>query len=168
GRALLEMGTEKEDFVTLTQRIGRKTGGIHPQSFTSAVGGEERGASWLFLRGKSMLAQSRDLMAILRDVLLTVQFDNQERFRQMVMEEKARHEQRLVPEGHQVVNVRLRAHFNEADWVAEQMKGVSYLFFLRDLIRQVDEDWPGVLASLKSMRTGPVYWPAWNICVKLC
>ena len=152
GRALLEMGTEKEDFVTLTQRIGRKTGGIHPQSFTSAVGGEERGASWLFLRGKSMLAQSRDLMAILRDVLLTVQFDNQERFRQMVMEAKARHEQRLVPEGHQVVNVRLRAHFNEADWVAEQMKGVSYLFFLRDLIRKVDEDWPGVLASLEHMR----------------
>jgi Zn-dependent M16 (insulinase) family peptidase len=59
GRALLEMGTETEDFVTLTQRIGRKTGGIHPQSFTSAVGGEERGASWLFLRGKSMLAQTR-------------------------------------------------------------------------------------------------------------
>jgi Zn-dependent M16 (insulinase) family peptidase len=152
GRALLEMGTDKEDFVTLTQRIGRKTGGIHPQSFTSAVGGEERGASWLFLRGKSMLSQSSDLMAIRRDVLLTVQLDNQERFRQMIMEAKARYEQRLVPEGHQVVNLRLRAHFNEADWVAEQMKGVSYLFFLRDLIRKVDEDWPGVLANLEHMR----------------
>ncbi|MGD8996043.1 MAG: peptidase M16, partial [Syntrophobacterales bacterium] len=152
GRALLEMGTEQEDFVTLTQRIGRKTGGIHPQTFTSAVGGEERDASWLFLRGKSMLAQSLDLTTILRDVLLTAQFDNQERFRQMVMEEKARHEQRLVPEGHQVVNLRLRAHFSEADWVAEQMKGVSYLFFLRDLTRKVDEDWPSVLASLEHMR----------------
>jgi Zn-dependent M16 (insulinase) family peptidase len=152
GRALLEMGTDKEDFVALTQRIGRKTGGIHPQSFTSAVGGEERGASWLFLRGKSMLSRSSDLMAILQDVLLTVQLDNQERFRQMVMEAKARYEQRLVPEGHQVVNLRLRAHFNEADWVAEQMKGVSYLFFLRDLIRKVDEDWPGVLANLEHMR----------------
>lgn len=152
GRALLEMGTEKEDFVTLTQRIGRKTGGIHPQSLTSAIYGEERGASWLFLRGKSTLTQSYDLMAILRDVLLTVQFDNQERFRQMVMEEKARQEQRLVPEGHQVVNLRLRAHFNEADWVAEQINGVSYLFFLRELIRKVDEDWPGVLASLQHMR----------------
>jgi Zn-dependent M16 (insulinase) family peptidase len=32
------------------------------------------------------------------------------------------------------------------------MKGVSYLFFLRDLIRKVDEDWPGVLASLEHMR----------------
>ena len=70
----------------------------------------------------------------------------------MVMEEKARHEQRLVPEGHQVVNLRLRAHFSEADWVAEQMKGVSYLFFLRDLTRKVDEDWPSVLASLEHMR----------------
>lgn len=152
GRALVEMGTEQEDFVALTQRIGRKTGGIHPQSFSSAVSGEERGASWLFLRGKSMLAQSSDLTAILRDVLLTVQFDNQERFRQMVLEEKARLEQRLVPEGHQVVNLRLRAHFTQADWVAEQMKGVSYLLFLRDLTSRVDEDWPTVLASLERMR----------------
>ena len=70
----------------------------------------------------------------------------------MVLEEKARQEQRLVSEGHQVVNLRLRAHFNEADWVAEQIKGVSYLFFLRELIRKVDEDWPGVLASLQHMR----------------
>ncbi len=149
GRALLEMGTEKEDFVTLSQRISRKTGGIQPQSFSSAVSGEERGTSWLFLRGKAMLTQSRELMAILRDVLLTVQLDNQGRFRQMVLEEKARQEQKLVPEGHQVVNLRLRAHFNEADWVAERMKGVSYLLFLRELSRKVDEDWPSILASLE-------------------
>jgi hypothetical protein len=32
------------------------------------------------------------------------------------------------------------------------MNGVSYLFFLRDLTRKVDEDWPGVLASLEHMR----------------
>ncbi len=152
GRALLELGTKEEDFVTLTQRISRKTGGIHPLSFASAVSGEERGTSWLFLRGKAMLAQSHELMAILRDVLLKVQLDNQGRFRQMVMEEKARQEQRLVPEGHQVVNLRLRAHFNEADWAAEQMKGVSYLSFLRELAQKVDDDWPAVLSSLEHTR----------------
>jgi len=152
GRALLELGTEKEDFVTLTQRISRKTGGIHPQSFTSAMSGEKRGTYWLFLRGKSMLAQTDQLMAILRDVLLTVRLDNQERFRQMVLEEKARREQKLVPEGHHVVNLRLRSHYNEADWVAERMKGVSYLLFLRELSRKVDEDWSSVLACLEHMR----------------
>jgi len=47
--------------------------------------------------------------------------------------------------------LRLRAHFNEADWAAEQMKGVSYLSSLRELSRRVDQDWPTVLDSLERM-----------------
>ena len=152
GRALVEIGTENEDFVALTQRISRKTGGIRPEVFSSASKTDERGALWLFLRGKSMLPQVQDLLDILQDVLLTVRLDNHERFRQMVLEEKARQEQKLVPSGHQIINLRLRSHFNEADWAAEQIGGVSYLFFLRDLARRVEEDWPGVLAILQEVR----------------
>jgi Zn-dependent M16 (insulinase) family peptidase len=152
GRALLETGTEKEDFVTLSQRIGRKTGGIQPASFTSVIRETNQGTAWLFLRGKAMMAQTDDLLAILRDVLLTARLDNQERFRQIVLEEKAGQEARLVPGGHHVVDTRLRACFNEADWAAEQMGGVSYLLFLRQLARMVDADWPGVLDKLEQMR----------------
>src|SRR5690606_9082967 len=36
-RALLETGTAELDYVKLAQRIGRKTGGIHPAAFTSAL-----------------------------------------------------------------------------------------------------------------------------------
>jgi len=151
GRALVEIGTEKEDFVTLTQRISRKTGGIRPQSFTSNLKGFQKSAAWLFLRGKGMSGQIEDLINIMQDVLLTVRLDNRERFRQMVMEEKARVEQNLVSAGHQVVNLRLRAHFGEAHWAAEQMGGISYLFFVRKLALAVDEDWPGVLSVLRQM-----------------
>ena len=151
GRALVEIGTEKEDFVTLTQRISRKTGGLRPQSFTSNVKDSRKSAVWLFLRGKGMSGQIEDLINILQDVLLTVKLDNRERFRQMVMEEKARVEQKLVSAGHQVVNLRLRAHFGEAHWAAEQMSGISYLFFLRKLALAVDKDWPSVLAVLRQM-----------------
>jgi presequence protease len=152
GRAFVEIGTEKQDFVALTQRINGKTGGIRPEIFTSASKGDVRGTLWLFLRGKSMLPQVKDLLEILQDVLLTVRLDNRERFRQMVLEEKARQEQKLVPGGHQIVNLRLRSHFSEADWAAEQMGGVSLLLFLRELARKVDEDWPGVLAVLEEIR----------------
>jgi len=151
GRALVEIGTKKEDFVTLTQRISRKTGGIRPQSFTSDVKGSRKSAAWLFLRGKGMSGQIEDLIHILQDVLLTVKLDNRERFQQMVMEEKARVEQKLVSAGHQVVNLRLRAHFSEAHWAAEQMSGISYLFFIRKLALAVDKDWAGVLAVLRQM-----------------
>ncbi len=152
GRALLEMGTEKEDYVTLTQRISRKTGGISPTLFSSSVKDKEKGAVWLFLRGKAMESKSNDLLDILREVILGVRLDNRERFRQIVLEAKARQERMLVPAGHQVVNTRLRAHFSEADWAAEQMKGLSYYFFLCKLAKTIDEDWPGVLSDLEEVK----------------
>ncbi len=153
GRALLEMGTEDEDFVSLTQRISRKTGGIRPTLFASSVKDSRQGSAWLFLRGKAMFKQTQDLLDIFRDILLKVRLDNRERFQQMVLEAKARLEENLVPGGHQYVNMRLRALFSEADWAEEQMKGLSQLFFLRALSKIVEERWPEVLATLEKIRT---------------
>jgi hypothetical protein len=152
GQSLLKIGTETEDFVTLSQRIGRKTGGIWTTSLVSSVREQAESVAWFFLRGKGTMSQADDLLAILRDVLLTVKLDNRERFKQMVLESKARMESGLIPGGHGVVDTRLRANFNEADWVDEQMGGVSYLFFLRHLAEDVERDWPAVLARLESLR----------------
>jgi len=152
GRALLEMGTETEDYVALTQRISRKTGGVHPAFFTSAVHNDPRGAAWMFLRGKAMTGKSGELVDILRDVLLGVRLDDRDRFRQILLESKARKEQSLVPAGHQVVATRLMSHFSEPDWAAEQMGGLESLFSLRELLKMVDEDWPGVLSRLEEIR----------------
>ena len=151
GRSLLEMGTEKDDYVTVSQKISRKTGGISPALHTSVVKDNERSSAWLFLRGKAMQARTGDLLDILSDILMTVRLDNRERFRQIVLEAKAGEEQKLVPAGHQIVNTRLRSHFSEADWAAEQMTGLSYLFFLRKLVRNVEEDWQGVHADLREI-----------------
>ncbi|HEX8682469.1 MAG TPA: insulinase family protein [Ardenticatenaceae bacterium] len=151
GRALLELGTATEDFVRLSQRIDRKTGGIQPTTLTTVTRGSDEGQAWLFLRGKVMAPQVDDLLDILRDVLLTVQLDSQERFRQMVLEEKAGLEAGLVYNGHRVANRRMKAHFNEADWAAEQMTGVSQLLFLRQLAQEVEGDWSGVLAKLQQI-----------------
>jgi Zn-dependent M16 (insulinase) family peptidase len=155
GRALLEMGTRSEDFVKLSQRIGSKTGGIRPTSFSSTVqhSANDEAAAWLFLRGKATVAQSGELLNILKDVLLTANLDNRERFKQMVLEEKAGQETGLLPAGHRVVNTRLRAQYTQADWAAEQISGLSYLFALRALAEQVDKDWPAVLARLEAMRS---------------
>ena len=146
------MGTDREDFVTLVQRISRKTGGIRTSMFNSVINGSDQAAARLFLRCKAMLPQVQELLAILKDVLLTARLDNRERFKQMVLEEKAQMEQRLIPAGSQMVEMRLRSCFNEADWAEEQMKGVSYLLFLRGLANAVESDWQGVLAVLEDLR----------------
>jgi presequence protease len=151
GRSLLELGTQTEDFVKLSQRIGRKTGGIYPDLFMSSAH-DGSSVTWQFLRGKAMASQTQDLIDILRDIFLTVNLDNRERFRQIVLEEKAGKESAMSLGGHSVVNARIRAHFNEADWASEQINGLSSLFFLRQLADKVENDWPGVLAALEGMR----------------
>lgn len=152
GRALLEMGTESEDYVKLSQRIGRDTGGIYTSPLTSLQRDTSKGVAWMFMRGKATVENAQKLLDILHDVLLTAKLDNFERFRQMVLEEKAGMEAGLVPSGHRFVNLRLRSLFDEAGWAAEQMGGVSYLFFLRSLADEIENNWPEVLQKMEKIR----------------
>jgi len=153
-RALLEMGTKKEDYVEISRRIDRKTGGIHPSLLISEVKDGNGFETRLFLRGKAMLPQVEDLFDIISDLFMDLNLNNRERFRQMVLEEKSRQEQHLIPGGHQAINLRLRAHFSEAGWLAEQLNGVSYLFFLRELAERIENDWRSVHAVLEKIRSG--------------
>jgi hypothetical protein len=151
GRALREMGTEKEDYAQLAQRIGRKTGGIGThRSCMTTRGGET--SAWFFLSARATMPRSRDLLAILHDILLTAQFDNRERFEQIVLEARARKEASVVPGGSELVHLRLRSYFNQAAHASELMGGVSQLFFLRRVVEEVQNDWPGVLAKLEQIR----------------
>ncbi len=149
GKAILEMGTDKEDYVVISQRIGRKTGGIGTAFHTSMKKDSKTGAVWMVMRGKSMLSRANDLLNILKDIILNVKFDNRERFRQILLKARAAEERNLMSAGHHVANLRLRSGFREADRAAEKMGGLDYLFFLRDLEKAVDREWPKVLADLK-------------------
>lgn len=152
GKALLGMGTLKESHTDLSRRISRTTGGIRPEIFSATMAGSDRATAWLILRGKGMVAQAGDLLGLFRDILLTPRLDDKERFRQILLQEKAKHEQRLVPSGHQLISFRLRAHFSEADLANERMSGVSQHCFVRDLARDFDTAWPEVLGTLQTMR----------------
>jgi len=139
--------------VRLSQRIGRSTGGIRPQRWTSTVAGSATSTAWLCLRGKALPDQTVELVSILRDILARARLDDRARFQQMVLEEKASLESRLGPAGSSYVDRRLRANLFESDWADEQMGGVSYLFFLRNLASDVERDWEGVLARLERIRS---------------
>jgi presequence protease len=153
GRALLETGVGNDDFVRLSQRIGRSTGGIRPQRWTSTVAGGVTSTAWLNLRGKALPDQTVELLSILQDILERARLDNRGRVQQLVLEEKASLESRLVPAGSSYVDRRLRASLYESDWADEQMGGVSYLFFLRKLADDIETNWEGVLAALERIRS---------------
>lgn len=152
GRSLFEVGTETEDFVRLSQRVGSRTGGMWAHTLVTSQRQGDEAVARFQVRGRGMVSQVSDVIDILRDVLLTVNLDNRERFLQMVLEEKAGEEAGLIPGGHSVVGLRLRSQFDEAAWISEQMEGISYLFFLRQLAERIENDWASVLTQLQAVR----------------
>lgn len=54
---------------------------------------------------------------------------------QMVLETKSGLEGAVIGGGHSIAAARLDAQRSVAGWVSEQMGGLSYLFYIRDLVR---------------------------------
>ena len=160
-RALTQMGTATESFIELTERIGRKTGGLGISPFVSAVKhkGSGSGAAsssttgYVMVRAKAMGDKSGDLLEIVKDILTTARLDDKERFRQMVLETKSGLESGIVGSGHSFAGTRLDAQRNTAGWVSELMGGISYLEFIRGLVGRLDKDWEGVAADLERLRS---------------
>jgi Zn-dependent M16 (insulinase) family peptidase len=158
-RSLTQMGTDKESFVELTERIGRKTGGLSAYPFTSA----KRGAplepvALVMLRGKAMADKSGELLSLAEDLLLRAKLDDRARFRQMVAETRAALEAGIVGSGHRFAGARLAAQRSVAGWMGEVMGGYSYLEFIRALEGRVDSDeeskgWPSVARDLAAIRS---------------
>ena len=151
-RALFQTGTSKEDFVSLTQRIGRSTGGVGASRSISMMRDTTTTSAWLFVRGKAVPGKARELLSIISDVLASAQLSNRARIKQMLLEEKAGFESSLAGRGNGLVASRLGAALNPAAWAGEASGGIEYLFFLRELIKRVDSDWPSVEAALVRIR----------------
>lgn len=150
--ALTEIGLDSMDYVKLSQKIGINTGGVGASRMIANKRDSDEALAWIWLRGKATVDKAGDLLDLMRDILLTVNLDNKERYMQMLLEEKAGEEAGLIPAGHSVALGRLRAAFTEADCISEEMGGVSYLFFLRKLVDEVENDWDGILNKLNTIK----------------
>ncbi len=151
-RCFTEMGTAQRDFVELGMRIAGKTGGIDGDTLVTSQLDTRAPVVKLLMSGKATVENAESLFALLREVLLEVDLDDRARFKSILLEEKARAEEQLVPSGHAVVMSRLRSHFTTAGWVSELTDGIAYLQFLRRLVGKVDAEWPAVHGRLASLR----------------
>jgi Zn-dependent M16 (insulinase) family peptidase len=149
---LVKMGTQTEDYVQLSQRIGRNTGGISPSLLLQNKYHSKDFVARLVVRAKSTMDKVDEMLAILEDILLTTDYNLPERFRQILTERKAKMEAGLVPSGHAVVNRRLQSGQSMAGWLDEQTGGIENLYFSRELLASMEEDWENIAAKFSQIR----------------
>eukprot|EP00238_Polyblepharides_amylifera_P009616 CAMPEP_0196574836 /NCGR_PEP_ID=MMETSP1081-20130531/4451_1 /TAXON_ID=36882 /ORGANISM="Pyramimonas amylifera, Strain CCMP720" /LENGTH=1082 /DNA_ID=CAMNT_0041892963 /DNA_START=123 /DNA_END=3371 /DNA_ORIENTATION=+ len=151
-RCLTNMGTEDMDFVKLTQTIGRKTGGISVYPMVSDIRGSQDCMAKIIVKGKTMADKAEDLFELFATILKSVNLDDQAKFKQMVVETRARMEAGVVGGGHSIAAARIDGANSIAGHVNELMGGISYLEYIRTLVTRVDQDWDGVKADLKAIQ----------------
>ncbi|HKJ27970.1 MAG TPA: insulinase family protein, partial [Anaerolineales bacterium] len=149
---LVKMGTSTEDFVQLSQRIGQHTGGVSPSVMVQNKFQEDEVVFKLVIRAKSTMDKVETMLGIIKDILLTTDYDQIDRFRQILMERKARLEAGLVPSGHGVVARRLGASQSQAGWLNETISGLENLFFTRQLLENLDAWWPEIVTRFNRIR----------------
>ena len=152
-RALTELGTTRHDYVELGFEISAQTGSLDAAPLVFARCSDASPVRYLSLAGKCTAGKVKHMVGIMEEILGEPDFDNHDRFVQMVLEEKARMEQAAVPSGHTLVNTRLGGRLSTVGRLSEELNGVSALFFLRALSRRVEEDWTGVSADLRELHS---------------
>ena len=70
-------------------------------------------------------------------------------WRQMVLETRAGLEAGVVSSGHAMAAARLDAQRSIAGWASEQIGGLSYLNYVRELSQRIDSDWEGIQQDLE-------------------
>jgi hypothetical protein len=154
GRALLEMGTDREDFAAFLNRAARKTGGVGRDVSLSSVkdAGPDRATTRLVVSGKATPDRAADLLGILSDALTRANFDDEARFREMLFEAKARAERTLAPSGHAYAVRRLKARFSRAGMAEERLSGLTGIESLRAWSTGFNAAWPKLRQGLHELR----------------
>ena len=150
-RALTELGTKRRDYVDLGFEISAHTGSLGAGAVVLPRAADASVVSFLSVSGKCTADKVERMAALMEEILSEPDFDNRERFTQMALEEKARMEQAAVPSGHVLVNTRLNGRLSTVGRISEEMNGVNAFFYVRDLIRRLEEDWESVRADLAEL-----------------
>jgi len=141
GSMILGMGTDKRDYVAMSQRMGIHTGGIRPWHFTGATTSDRHNiTSYLFFGGRGLMSKLDDLFDVFRELLGEYNFDNSKRLVELIRSSKSDMEDSLIPQGNQYVLSRLQSYHSQLGKYNELTDGISNYRFLEQLLKRAESD----------------------------
>ena len=106
----------------------------------------------MFVVGASALAEKVDALAKLpAEVWSTSRFDDLDRIHDIVQQKRVALEQHYMGSGHAAAIARLTTYFSGASLVASNLTGISYYFFIKDLLNHWDERAPQLPEKLSAL-----------------
>lgn len=151
-RIMFAIGTSKQTFFELSERIMSTSGGIGAGASIDRSFDRSKIDQYFFVRGKSLRDKFPQMLDLIGDVQRDLNLSDTARIRKIALEQKAGIEQALLGSGHRVVMSRLQAMLDPVSSLRERMSGIDYLDWLRALPARIDNDWGSVEAELRKVQ----------------
>lgn len=104
----------------------------------------------LTVRAKALTAKADKLLDLLGEVINHTLFTDTKRLKELILQEKSEWDMTAFSRGHSLVMTRLTSYFSRGGEFAEQ-SGLSYYYFLADLVRKFDGEKEKLVAKLEEV-----------------
>ncbi|KAG5187801.1 Metalloenzyme, LuxS/M16 peptidase-like protein [Tribonema minus] len=108
--------------------------------------------AYLLIRGQALAAQGRKLMDTMALVATKAHLDSQQRAMDLLSEQQTGLEQGIANSGNTVAAIRIQGRYSLQGYLDDLTYGVGAVTAIKRIIRDVKDDWPGVLKRLESIR----------------
>lgn len=131
---LTEMGCGDRDYMENQQYQAQVTGSVHAySSVRGAIDDEQAIKGYFTLAGKALVAKQQEMTALLHETLFNARFDELDRIREIVAQQRTRKEQSITGHGHSLAMMAALSQMSPAAQLAHSSRGLASIRYLKDL-----------------------------------
>lgn len=131
---LTEMGCGDRDYMENQQYQAQVTGSVHAySSVRGAIDDEQAIKGYFTLAGKALVSKQQEMTALLHETLFKARFDELDRIREIVAQQRTRKEQSITGHGHSLAMMAALSQMSPAAHLAHNSRGLASISYLKDL-----------------------------------
>lgn len=145
------MDTAHHSYMEWQRLSNASTGGIAFQVANySQIDDASKYLPVMMIQGKSLTSKAGDLLSLIGDAINHTQYGDTKRLKEILLQEKSEWDMGAFARGHSLMMARLASYFTKAGQFSEQM-GMSYYYFLADLVKSYDQNAEAIAARLEKV-----------------
>lgn len=145
------MDTKNYTYEEITRLENSNTGGI---SFNLLCYGNYKEADKyvpvLAVNGKALTTNNKSMVEIIKEIIGNTEFSERKRLKELILSEKTKWDMTVFDRGHLLTMNRLASYFSKTGQFTEKL-GLSYYYFLSDLVNNYDEKFNEIINRLKDV-----------------
>jgi Zn-dependent M16 (insulinase) family peptidase len=137
--ALTQLGCAGRDYLEVQALQTSVSGGVHASSsMRGGIDDVQQVSGYFVLSGKALVRNHADLSRLMRDSLMEARFDELERIRELVAQQRARREQSITGNGHGLAMLAAMSGLSSGAALSHRLRGLAGIRHLKELDDDLD------------------------------